>query len=336
MQFESVSDLAKLAYFQIENGKLRLKSGVVDKVIDTHTHLGWSFLLGKRLDLWGEYPLKHFFPETDNAFDLDHHVMIDLSRKNRWYCRREVIRGVVNTKGYSRTHTIPNLLNEMDAMQISKAVILAVDWPKISANTDNVVKSINKKKISQERLIPFMSLHPAMRGKEQRLNACCGRGVRGIKLHPQMQLFRLKSRLSQSIFRIAGEHHLPILIHTGHSPLMTRWQRRYGKVSDLKKIVEKWPKTTLIMGHTGLDDYEEMINLANTHELVYLELSSQSTSHIKTIIEKTDSTKILYGSDWPFYPMAIQMARLLLATEGKLKRYRSTILFENAHRLLNL
>jgi len=44
---------------------------------------------------------------------------------------------------------------------------------------------------------------------------------------------------------------------------------------------------------------------------------------------------VVYGSDWPFYPQAIGIAKVLIATEGD-ERRRRAVLHDNAARILGL
>jgi predicted TIM-barrel fold metal-dependent hydrolase len=68
---------------------------------------------------------------------------------------------------------------------------------------------------------------------------------------------------------------------------------------------------------------------------VWLETASQSLSGVRTIVERADTSRVLMGSDWPFYHQAISLAKVLIATEGK-PELRHAILWGNAQRLLRV
>ena len=55
----------------------------------------------------------------------------------------------------------------------------------------------------------------------------------------------------------------------------------------------------------------------------------------RDILERYDTEKVLFGSDWPFYPLAVMLARCLVATESR-PHLREPLFRANAKRLLAL
>ena len=53
------------------------------------------------------------------------------------------------------------------------------------------------------------------------------------------------------------------------------------------------------------------------------------------MIEEADPDRIVFGTDWPFYHHALQLAKVLVVTEGK-PGLRRKVLHDNAARLLRL
>jgi predicted TIM-barrel fold metal-dependent hydrolase len=78
---------------------------------------------------------------------------------------------------------------------------------------------------------------------------------------------------------------------------------------------------------------EEALALAKEHESVWLELSSQSLSNVRKILDEAPPDRIVFGSDWPFYHQGIGIAKVLMVTEDR-KDLRSKVLHDNAARLL--
>ena len=79
--------------------------------------------------------------------------------------------------------------------------------------------------------------------------------------------------------------------------------------------------------------FREAAQLGRKYDNVYLELSGQPPQAINEIIKIMGSEKILFGTDWPFYPLAFPLAKVLLATENN-PVDRQRILKTNAERLL--
>ena len=54
-----------------------------------------------------------------------------------------------------------------------------------------------------------------------------------------------------------------------------------------------------------------------------------------TILEQAPTDRLLFGTDWPFYHQAIQLAKVLLLTEDD-PALRRRVLWDNAAALLDL
>ena len=99
--------------------------------------------------------------------------------------------------------------------------------------------------------------------------------------------------------------------------------------------IEKNPETTFVLGHSGALQMDLALEIAKRHPNVYLETSSQSLTNVRKILDTADVSRVLFGSDWPFYHQAIPLAKLLIATVGR-EELRAKVLHENAARLLGL
>jgi predicted TIM-barrel fold metal-dependent hydrolase len=101
--------------------------------------------------------------------------------------------------------------------------------------------------------------------------------------------------------------------------------------------LKAFPKLKMIFGHTGSRRrFHETLAVARRHEdQVWLEFSGQPVPNIRTVLDHYDRSKIIYGSDWPYYPLAVALARFLVATEDR-QDLRKAILHDNAARLLGL
>lgn len=334
MRFQNLKDLVSLPYFHIHRDNLYLKKGIFPyEIFDMHTHLGWHYLMTPPLDLWKTGKVKHFFP-SNIPFDLERYTAYDFTEAARKKCEHEVMRGAYDIHGYSSTHTIPNILAEMDRLGIGHATVLAIDYPLVSQNSREQLWAIERHPKTKKRLSMYVSLHPLQLNKEQFLKQYLLQGAKGIKLHPQMQLYRPSVRTAYPIYELAGKYHLPILFHTGLSPISPSWQKRFVQPKDYETVFADFPKTTFIIGHGGgAEGYEWAASMACRHKHIYIELSGQPPRGIEHILKHVDSDRIVYGSDWPFYPMALPLAKALVATE-KYKKIRKKIFRENAARLL--
>ena len=157
----------------------------------------------------------------------------------------------------------------------------------------------------------------------------------GIKLHPTVQIFRPDDRCAAQVYRGCGDRGLVVLIHCGPVGIAPALGEYLTQVHWYEEPIRKHPNTKFVLAHAGALQFAEATELARKYPNVYLEISGQSLRGIRLMIEQVDPSRILLGSDWPFYHQAIGMAKVLMLTETN-KKLRRDILYNNAVKLLNL
>jgi hypothetical protein len=331
-KFNQVIDLAKLPYFKAnESGTGLIYKGKDKNFIDFHTHVGGSYLLGRPIDWLAEGKTQTFFPISGKPIDLSHYSAFDFDKKMIAECRKETLRPIYSNTGINATHTFPNLIREMTALGFEKTVVLAIDI-RTSGNSRRLLKTAPNFK---KQVIPFVSVHPKSIQAAARLKRHAENGARGLKIHPTVQMVRPADRKTISLVRLAGELGLPVIFHCGNSPLSPKPQELFNRMEDFEKCIREAPETTIILGHSGMNEYKIAIKIAEKYPRVYLELSGQPPAAIKDMIKHLGDDRLLFGSDWPYYPIALPMAKVLLATEDKPKS-RQKIMQGNARKLLKL
>lgn len=75
------------------------------------------------------------------------------------------------------------------------------------------------------------------------------------------------------------------------------------------------------------------MRLAQQHENVWLELSGQPAQHIQRMIAVVGAERLLFGSDWPFWPQRLALQAIRDAADGD-EAVARRILHDNAARLL--
>jgi len=323
-QFHDVAALASIKYFtRSTDGVLFLREGVVSKIIDAHTHVGWGFID----DVLPE-PTEYIFPYTNAKIDLSQYSAHDYSNELIKRARRETVRAVL-ARGRNYHCSASHLERDLEALRISSAIVLAVDiFGKI--NSETVLDTAARK---PKQFIPFISLHPRKKHNDVLMQKYVLRGAKGMKIHPPMQLVRPCSSYVCSMMELATAHKLPVLFHCGHSPLSPIVQRRFSVMEDYRKIVSWYRDVPIILGHSGIDEWETALSIAKEYDHVYLELSGQPPSVIKKIMKTIGDDRLFFGSDWPYYPTALPLAKVLLATEGN-EKAREKILYKNITQIL--
>jgi len=331
MRFESLTDLTRLPWFALRDGRLVLADQTVPRAIDFHVHLALSYGPLGGVDLQASAPQTRWYLPHDRPFDLDIYANKNFSEEDLKNLRFDMGVCCVTPFGMRRTHTVANLLRDSAEHGVESSVLLAIEFPFSSRITRDWGKAI----AGHPEMVLYGSVHPWTPNLKWALDRQLALGIRGLKLHPAVQMFPPDDPRALRLYRLCGERGVPIIFHCGPVDIELPIGRRMSQVRLYARGIEENPGTTFILGHSGALQMEEALALAVKHPNVWLELSSQSLPNVKTILAEADPARIVFGSDWPFYPQALVMAKVLIATEGK-PELRRRVLRENAERLLKL
>lgn len=329
-RFHNLYDLARLPFFEMRDGRLALADASLGPAVDVHTHLALSYGPGDGVDLErSSSHAEHYLP-AGNPIDFEVY-------QNRNFTERDLARmkldlGVFSftASGMRSTHTAPNLLREMDELGIVRSVLLPIDFPLWSRNSERWLAVARK----QPRLVGFGSVHPYQRNLRARLDALVAQGACGIKVHPAVQMVPPEDRRAMRLYRLCAERNLPVLFHCGPVDIETAAGRRMSQVYRYEKAIAE-TGATFVLGHSGALQMPEALAFARRYPNVYLEVSSQSLSAIRELCAEAPEGRLMFGTDWPFYHQAIGLAKVLMATEGD-DKLRRAVLWQNASRLLKL
>jgi predicted TIM-barrel fold metal-dependent hydrolase len=232
------------------------------------------------------------------------------------------------------THTAANLAAEMDRFNYRHVCLLPIEIPLHARHSEETLAAAE----TDSRLIAFCAVHPWpwSAKKESKLERLLQSGARGVKLHPEFQFIAPDNPHAMKLFEWCVAHDVVVLTHSGYTGAEPAWMRRNAEPERFRPALEAFPNLRLILGHAGMKRYQAALAVARDFEdQVWLELSSQFEGPFKMILDGYDREKLLHGSDWPFCPLAVALARALVATES-CPECRLDILHNNAARLLAL
>lgn len=331
-RFANLGELARLEWFApTDGGRVTLKDRRIGPILDMHAHLALGYGGPPKVDLWRRHEATRHYLPISNALDLDVYVNRNFEPAQLSAMKQDLTVFSLGRHGMRETHTIPNLLREMDDLGILGTVILPIDFPALSDNARAYLEAAR----AEPRLISFGSVHPYSLNPEQRLDAQVALGARGIKVHPAVQLIRPDDPRACRLYRWCGERGIPVLWHCGPVGIEPRLGRHLSQVRWYERPITENPRTTFILGHSGGLQPDEAMALCRRHPNVVLELASQSLPVIREIVTQVDPGRVVFGSDWPFYHQAISLAKVLVATRDR-PELRRPILHDNAARLLKL
>ncbi|MBE5039376.1 amidohydrolase family protein [Ructibacterium gallinarum] len=226
--------------------------------------------------------------------------------------------------------TLETLLQLGKEAGVSKFIVHSV------ATVPEQVPSINRfleESITQypDTLIGFMAMHPDYSDIEDEILRASHKGLKGIKLHPDFQQFRIDDPKAFPIYEAAGDR-FPILIHMGD------YRYSYSKPAQLAKILKLFPKLRVIAAHFG--GWSEWDDAAKYLKNFRLWVDTSSSSHwlppeqLMKLILCYGTDSILFGTDYPMWNHKDELAvlRKLPLTPDQLDK----ILYKNAKALLNL
>ena len=121
---------------------------------------------------------------------------------------------------------------------------------------------------------------------------CLARGAGGIKLHPRAQSFALDDDRLASVFAVAAEHGVPILIHGG--------QGLPPVADDLGRLVDAQPGAQLIIAHAGVADLHALAGRFAGTPGAFFDTSTWSALDLVDLFRRVPPEQILYASDFPY------------------------------------
>ena len=332
MKFANHLDLARLPYFEVKEGRLVLADPSLGPVIDCHTHLALAY--GRRppkIDLLAETPSVELYLRPDKPIDFDVYQNKNFAPHDLHAIERDMTRDTFGPGGMRATHTLPSLLRHMRDIGVTQSVLLPIDFPFWSKNSERWLSLTAGK----GEILCFGSVHPFQRNMRAKVKKLAEMGARGLKYHPAVQLVGPDAPRAMKLFRLCAEYKLPVLFHCGPVDIETRLGRRLSQVRRYERAIAENPDVTFVLGHSGALQFEEAIVFARKYENVYCEIASQSLPAVERLIDQVPEGHLMMGSDWPFYHPALGIAKVLLATE-RAPKARRAVLSENATRLFDL
>ena len=147
--------------------------------------------------------------------------------------------------------------------------------------------------------VPFCRVNPhdhAVAEAERALAA----GARGIKLHPRAEQFTLDHPAVHSLFALADERSLPILIHAGRGiPALGVHVVGYAK---------EFPNARLILAHAGVSDLAWIWRAAADLPNLLFDTAWWIGPDLRTLFTLVPPGQIVFASDAPYGHTAVGAA----------------------------
>lgn len=206
------------------------------------------------------------------------------------------------------------------------------------ATTPKQVSSINRfisqtVENSSGMMTGFGTLHPDSEDIKADFDELLALGLKGVKLHPDIQNFKIDDYRMLKIYELCEKGGIPILMHCGDS--------RYdmSNPNRIVPIMEIYTDLVMIGAHFGgYSVWEEAGKKLSGFENFYVDTSSSlfalDTKTAEKLIEMYGYDKVMFGTDYPMWDISEELERfkkLNLTAEQ-----RDKILYKNATKLLGI
>ncbi len=232
----------------------------------------------------------------NNIYTIDAHCHI--------YPEKIAARAVAGTDNFYGensvgTGTVENLVALGHEAGVDHFIVQSV------ATTPHQVKSINEfihreVQNSGGLMTGLGTLHPDSEDIKGDVKHLLDLGLKGVKLHPDIQVFKIDDYRCLKIYELCEEYSLPVLMHTGDN------RYDYSNPNRLLPILDIYKGLTVIGAHLGgWSIWEEAVEVYRDMPNFYVDCSSSfpylEKEKAREIIKKYGADKVLFGTDYPMW-----------------------------------
>ncbi len=253
------------------------------------------------------------------------------------YPEKIASRAVAGTDAFYDEHsfgkgTVDDLLKAGNAAGIDHFIVQSV------ATTPHQVGRINKfiaESVAESngKMTGLGTLHPDSPDIKGDIQHLITLGLRGVKLHPDIQQFKIDDYRCLKIYELCEQEKLPILMHTGD------YRYDFSNPNRLLPVMEIYTGLTVIGAHFGgwsiwEEAAEKLAKLPN----LYVDCSSSlpyiSNDVAKKIVHIYGADKVLFGTDYPMWSPSKELERYF--NIGLTDEENKKIFSENAKKLFHI
>ena len=226
---------------------------------------------------------------------------------------------------------ISTLLERGGAAGIEHFIVQSV------ATTPKQVSSINRfiadaVANSGGRFTGLGTLHPDSDDIAADIDEIIELGLKGVKLHPDIQRFMIDEPRMQRIYELC-EGRLAILMHTGDHRF------DFSNPNRMEPVLEKYPNLTVIGAHFGgWSVWDEATEKLSKYKNFLVDCSSSlyamSPERAKELILAYGTDRVLFGTDYPMWDIDTEIERFMKI--DLTEEQRKDILYNNASRLFGI
>lgn len=168
-------------------------------------------------------------------------------------------------------------------------------------------------------------------------------GLRGLKVHPQVQAFYPDDETFEPMWAKAEELELPVVVHVGMTglgagvPGGSGIALDYGRPTFMDTVAARHPGLTVVMAHFGYPWHLEVLASAQMKSNVWVDLSGWRPRYVPDEVKREArgrlSDRFVWGSDYPMFDPGRMLDEV---GDYGLGDAQGAVLKGNAARLLDL
>jgi len=230
----------------------------------------------------------------------------------------------------SQDGTVGTLLEKGAAAGISRYLVhsVALTWERVRSINDFIAASVAAQ---PEKFIGFGAMHPDHPEMEKELDRIVALGLRGVKIHPDTQLFHLDDPAAIRMFEAMEERGLALLAHTGDH------RYPYSQPERMARALDKVPSLRAICAHFGgWSVWSDAWKILAGRNNVWVDTSSSlyaiAPEEAVKIIHRYGADRCFFATDYPMWEPGEELARFMaLPLTGE---EREMILHRNFERFI--
>lgn len=228
--------------------------------------------------------------------------------------------------------TISDLLERGDKAGVDHFIVQSVATTPKQVNSINEFIS-NSVALYPDRFTGLGTLHPESADIKGDIERLVELGLKGVKLHPDIQAFKLDDFRCLKIYEECEKRGLIMLLHTGDS------RYDYSNPNRLLPLLKTYTNLTFIGAHFGgYSIWDEAAEKLCGIDNFYVDCSSSfpfiEKQQAKELIKRYTADKILFGTDYPMWDAVSELDYLF--SLGLDYKEIESILNLNAKKVFNL
>lgn len=200
------------------------------------------------------------------------------------------------------------------------------------------VESINNFIASEvEKSDGFMTglgtLHPDSPDMKADIEHLLSLGLKGVKLHPDIQGFKIDDYRCLKIYELCEKYGIPVLLHTGDN------RYDFSNPNRVKPILETYTDLTVIGAHLGgWSIWDKAVDELKDYKNFYVDCSSSlyaiSPEKATEVIRAYGAERTMFATDYPMWSPKTEIERFYAL--GLTKEEQEQILWKTAADLFGL